>query len=89
MVGEILNEPSIEIGEAKEQLHLFLVRWNRPFSNSAYLDGIHTDGIVRYDDSEILYLHTFKLAFLQFKKEVTSFCAGHIVVNVMSDTFLL
>jgi hypothetical protein len=70
MMGEILNEQSIKIGEAKEQLHLFLVRWNRPFGNSGYLDRIHMDRIVRYDDSEILYLCMFKLAFLWFKKEV-------------------
>jgi hypothetical protein len=53
MMGETLNKPLIEISEAKEQFHL-LVRWNRPFGNSGYFDRIHTDGIVRYDDSEIL-----------------------------------
>jgi hypothetical protein len=64
MMGEILNEPLIKIGEAKEQLHLLLVKQNRPFGNSSYFDGIHMDITVRYDDSKILYLHTFKLLFL-------------------------
>jgi hypothetical protein len=39
MMGEILNVPLIEIGEPKEQLHPFLVRWNRPFSNSSCYDS--------------------------------------------------
>ena len=64
MMGEILNELSVEVSEAQEWLHFLLVEWNRPFGNSGNFDGIHADGVVRNDDSEMLYLCMFKLTFL-------------------------
>jgi hypothetical protein len=51
-------------------LYFFLVRWNGPFGNFSHFDGIHADGIMRDDNSEILYLHAFKFTFLWFKKKV-------------------
>src|SRR5271169_4865409 len=68
MVGEVLNEPSVEVSETKERLHFLLIRWNGPFRNSGNFDGIPADGVVRYDNSEILYLCVFELAFLRFKE---------------------
>ena len=72
MMGEVLNKPLVDVSEAQEQLHFLLVRQNRPLGNSGYFDGIHADGIVRDDDSKILYLHTFKLTFLWFKEKVVN-----------------
>src|ERR1700679_2585307 len=40
VMGEILNEPSIEVSEAKERLHLLLIRRNGPFGNAGNFDGI-------------------------------------------------
>ena len=72
MVGEILNEPLVEVSEPKERLHFLLVGRNGPFGNSSDFDRIHADGVVRYDNSKILYLRAFKLAFLWFKEQVVN-----------------
>jgi len=38
---EVFDEPSIEVGEPEEGLHLLLVRWSRPLGDTGNLDWIH------------------------------------------------
>jgi hypothetical protein len=41
MVWEILDEPPVEIGEAEERLHLFLVLGFGPVCDTCNLDWVH------------------------------------------------
>ena len=70
VLGEVFNEPPVEVGEAPEGLHLFLVCWGRPFCNSGHLDQVHSNGVVGYDHSEVLNCCLFKLAFVQSKVQL-------------------
>ena len=58
---EVFDEPSIEVGEPEEGLHLLLVRRSGPLGDTGNLDWIHRDGVVGDDDSEV-----FDRGFLEF-----------------------
>jgi len=51
MVGEVLDEPSIEISKAEEGLHLFSVPRLQPFSHSPNFDWIHLCLAFRDDET--------------------------------------
>ena len=51
MVGEVLDEPSLEISEAKEGLHLFSVLRLQPFCHSLNFDWIHLCLAFRDDET--------------------------------------
>ena len=53
MFREVFDEPSIEVGESEEGLHLLLVRRSGPLGDAGNLDLIHRDGVVGDDDSEV------------------------------------
>ena len=61
---EVFDEPSIEVGECEEELHLLLVRRSGPLSDTGNLGWIHQDGVVGDDDSEVFDCGFLKLAFV-------------------------
>ena len=44
---------------------LLLIRQSRPFSDTSNLDGVHRDGVVRDDHSEVLNSGFLKLTFIR------------------------
>ena len=64
MFREVFDEPSIEVGEPKEGLHLLLVRQSGPLGDTGDLDWIHRDGVVGDDDSEVLDRGFLEFAFV-------------------------
>jgi len=69
-VGEPLDEPAVEVGEAQERLYFLPVRRNRPFRYSSYLGWVHLNGILGNNHSEVLHFCLLELALLGFKEEV-------------------
>ena len=65
MFREVFDEPSIEVGEPEEGLHLLLVRRSRPFGDTGNLDWIHRDGVMGDDDSEVLNRGFLEFAFVR------------------------
>ena len=55
-LGEVSDEPSVEIGEPNEASNVFEVFGSRPFEYSFYFDGVHRDFAVTYDQTEIFDL---------------------------------
>lgn len=71
MVGEVLNEPAVEVGELEKGLDFFLISWSWPFHNSCNLSRVHFYGVVRDDHSEIFHFG-LEFAFVQFQEEFLS-----------------
>src|SRR5438445_2972422 len=57
----------VEVGKAEKGLHLLLVCRSGPFSDTSNLDGVHCDGVVRDDHSEVLNSGFLKLAFIRLE----------------------
>jgi len=38
---EVIDKLVVEVGELQEGLHIYLIFWNRPFSDSRDLDRVH------------------------------------------------
>ncbi|KAF8192860.1 hypothetical protein K438DRAFT_1829820 [Mycena galopus ATCC 62051] len=53
-VRERLDEPPVEVCEAKELLHVLLVLRGGPGGDSGDLDWVHLDVVVQDDDAEVL-----------------------------------
>src|SRR5271156_6776425 len=70
MVREVLDKPSIEVGESEERLHFLFISGDGPFRNSGNFDWIHPDGIVGYDDSKIFHFRPLKLALFRFQEKI-------------------
>ena len=70
MVRELGDEPAVDINEAHEGLHLFLVRGRWPICYACDFDGVHLDMIERDDDSEIFDPLLLELALLHAKVEL-------------------
>ena len=65
MFGEVLDEALVEIGEAQEGLHLFLVHRSGPFCNTCDLDRVHRNGVVGDDHSEVLNRSLLEFALVR------------------------
>ena len=70
MVGEVLDKPSIEIGESNKGLDFLFISGDGPFRNSGNFNGIHLNGIVAYNDFEIFHFCPFKLALFRFQENI-------------------
>jgi len=70
MFREVLDEPSVEVGESEEGLHFLLVRRSGPLGNDSDLDWVHRDGVVRDDYSEVLDRGFLKFAFVGTEVEL-------------------
>jgi len=64
---EVPDEPSVEVGEPEEGLHLLLVRWSGPLSDASDLDWVHGDGVVGDDHSEVLNCGFLELALVRME----------------------
>ena len=59
----------IEIDEAQERLHLFLVCGHRPSRNPVHLDRIHLHLTLQDNQAKVLNLGLLKLALVLMKVE--------------------
>jgi hypothetical protein len=62
---EVLDEASIEVSKANEALYFLEAFENRPINNSFNLDWIHRDFAMTDNQTKIVYLGLFKLAFFR------------------------
>src|SRR5262249_26970047 len=58
-LGEVLDEPSIEVGETEESLYVRLTVGDGPLSNASGFNGIHRDSVVRDDQAEVFDFRSF------------------------------
>ncbi|KAG6896791.1 hypothetical protein C0992_006011 [Termitomyces sp. T32_za158] len=78
MMGEVLDEPLVEVGELQEGLYFLLVPGLQPLSNTGHLHWVHLCHTMRDDQPEVLNLGLLKLALLQFEIEL-------VLVEVLQD----
>jgi len=64
MVGEVFNEPPVEISETKEGLHFSFIGWFQPVRHTCHFYQVHLDSVLRDNQSKVLYPGLFKLALL-------------------------
>ncbi len=64
MFRKAFNKAPVEVGKAEKGLHLLLVCRSGPFGDTSNLDGIHRDGVVRDDHSEVFDSGFLKLTFI-------------------------
>ncbi len=67
---EPFNEPSVEVRKSRKDLNLLLLPGLWPFRYRSYLDRIHCDLVVRYDQSEVLDLLPLELALLRLEVQL-------------------
>jgi len=56
MVGEVFDEPPVEISETEEGLHFLFIGRFRPVCHSHHFYWVHLDSVFGDDQSEVLYL---------------------------------
>ena len=66
MMRKVLDEPLVEVSEAKERLYFFPVGRNGPVGYSGNFDGVHFDGIVGDNDSKIFHSFLFEFTLVRF-----------------------
>ena len=72
-VGVVRNEPSVEVGEAKERVDIVHFSWCGPICDAIELNGVHGQ-LAGFDDhSKVFHLVGGELAFLEFQVKV-EFC---------------
>ena len=64
MVGEVLDEPPVEISETKEGLHFSFTGRFWPVRHTRYFHRVHLNSVFRDNQSQVLNPGLFKLAFL-------------------------
>ena len=69
MFQEVLDEPSVEVGEFEEGLHFLLIHWSGPLSNASNLDWVHCDRVVRDNHSKVLDHGFLKLTLVGMEVE--------------------
>jgi len=67
---EPLNEPTIEVHEPKECLHLLLGLGHRPFCDSCDFDWIHCDQPMCNYESKVFNLCVLEFAFVMSQEEL-------------------
>ncbi|KAG6805159.1 hypothetical protein H0H92_000482 [Tricholoma furcatifolium] len=70
MMGEVLNEPSVEVGEPQEGLYFLLVSWRGPLRDAGHLHWVHLSGPMGDDEPEVLHSSLLELALLRLKIEL-------------------
>jgi len=69
-VGVVGDESSVKVGEAKEGLYVLHFSGGGPFGNSIKFDRVHGE-LTGFDNhSEVFYLVSGKLAFLEFQMQI-------------------
>jgi len=77
----VWDQPTVEIGEAKEGAYVLDFSRGWPFGDSVKLDRVHGKLTGFNDHSEVFYLVCGELAFLKFEmyvSQVQPFVEGHI-----------
>ena len=64
--GKVLDEPPIEVCEAKESLNFFDLFWSWPIRYSRELTWVHFNMSVRDDHAKVLNAIFFKKALFRF-----------------------
>ena len=67
MMGEVLDEPTVEVGKPEEGLQLLLGGQNWPLRHSGHFGWVHLDRVMGNDHSKVLHpgLLKFTLVWLQ------------------------
>ncbi|KAG6896293.1 hypothetical protein C0992_009270 [Termitomyces sp. T32_za158] len=86
MVGEILDELLIEVGEPQEGLYLLLVLGLWPLDYAGHLRWVHLCHTLRDDQSKVLNAGLLELALLQFEVELVQ---AEMVQDNSSDATML
>ena len=64
------DEPSVEIGEAKERANVFHLNWCGPIRDAVEFDGVHGQLAGFNNHAEVFYLVGGELALLEFQMKV-------------------
>src|ERR1700746_3828046 len=67
---EILNEPSVEIHESNKGLDVLHLCWLWPVCDPLDLNRVHRYAVLGDDESQVIHLSTFELAFLRSEEEL-------------------
>ena len=70
MVGEVLDEPLVEVDKSDKGLDLFLVPRYGPLCHTGDLDWVHLHRALRNNHSKVLYLEAFELALLRLEVQL-------------------
>ena len=63
--GVVGNEPTVEVGKAKERSYIFDFGWGRPGSNAVEFDRVHGELTGFHDHSKVFNFWDVKLAFFE------------------------
>jgi hypothetical protein len=63
--GEVFDKASIEVSKANKALYVFKAFENRPINNGFNFDWVHRDLAMTDNQTKIIYLGLFKLAFFR------------------------
>jgi len=64
-LGEVADEPSVEVHKPYEGLDILGLHWLRPVCDSLDFNRVHCYMIFQDDEPKVIHLLTFKLTFLQ------------------------
>ena len=64
------NEPTVEVGKAKEGSYILDFSWGWPGGDAIEFDWVHSKLTGFHDHSKVFYLRDIKLAFLKLQVEV-------------------
>ncbi|KAF8235155.1 hypothetical protein L208DRAFT_1258496, partial [Tricholoma matsutake] len=81
----ILDKTLIEIDEAQERLHLFLIRGRQPSCDPIHLDRIHLHLTLRDNQAKVLDLGLLKLALVLTKVEFDEARDATVLFNCVSE----
>ncbi|KAG6875329.1 hypothetical protein C0992_004300 [Termitomyces sp. T32_za158] len=70
MVGKVLDELLVEVGEPQEGLYLLLVLGLWPLDYASHLHGVHLHHTLRDDQPKVLNAGLLKLTLFQFEVEL-------------------
>ena len=67
-LAEVFDEAAVEVCKTSKLANIRGILWSGPFGNCLDLDRIHADLVLGDDNSQVLHLWAFKLAFLRFQE---------------------
>jgi len=69
VVGEVSDEPLVEVSKAKERLYLPLICQFGPFCHSCDFYRVHLYMVFGYDQAQVLDPGSLKLAFFRSEEQ--------------------
>ena len=70
VMGEVPDEPTVEVGKPKEGLQLLLGGRNQPLCYSSDFGWVHLDGVMGNDHSEVFHSGLLKFTFVWLQVEL-------------------